>query len=82
MNTLTVSRAARALDTARTADRQSHTPLLDRVAMRVALALLLWSTRPRHPKPTFDDLARRERRLTDVERERSWLLLQGLTPFR
>ncbi|MCR2792971.1 hypothetical protein NQ156_07855 [Microbacterium sp. zg.Y625] len=79
MNTLTVSRAARALDTVRTADRQSQTPLLDRVAMRVALALLLWSTRPRLPKSSFADLARRERRMAEVERERAWLLLQNLT---
>ncbi|MCR2801088.1 MULTISPECIES: hypothetical protein [unclassified Microbacterium] len=82
MNTLTVSRAARALDTVRTTDRQTHAPLLDRLAMHAALALLLWSTRPRRSKPTFDDLARRERRLADVERERAWLLLQNHTSFR
>jgi len=82
MNTLTVSRAARALDTVRTTEEQSRTPLLDRVAMRAALALLLWSTRPRRPKATLDDLRRRERLLAAVERERSWLLLSHLTPSR
>ncbi|MCR2811625.1 hypothetical protein NQ166_08945 [Microbacterium sp. zg.Y1090] len=82
MNTLTVSRAARALDTVRTTDRQSQPSLPDRVAMRVALALLLWSTRPRRSKPTFHDLVRRERLLAAAERERAWLLLSHVTSSR
>ncbi|MBD7956628.1 hypothetical protein H9651_03145 [Microbacterium sp. Sa4CUA7] len=55
--------------------RTPRTSLLDRVAMRVALALLLWSTRPTH---STDEGARALKRQADAERrerEAAWLSL-------
>jgi len=55
--------------------RTPRTSLVDRVAMRVALALLLWSTRP--PLST-DDGARALKHRADAERrdrEAAWLSL-------
>jgi len=51
-------------------DRTPRTSLPDRVALRVALALLLWSTRP---QPRTSATARRTD-LDRVRRERDWQL--------
>jgi len=71
MHTLVVPVA----DTATVTMAQAHPPaprptVLDRLAMRVALALLKWSLRP-----APDPVAAHHRMLTErarVERERSW----------
>jgi hypothetical protein len=51
-------------------DRTPRTALPDRIALRVALALLLWSTRP-HQRATASD---RRRELDRAQRERDWQL--------
>lgn len=51
-------------------DRTPRTALPDRVALRIALALLLWSTRP---QPRTSAVARRTD-LDRVRRERDWQL--------
>lgn len=51
-------------------DRVARTTLPDRVALRVALALLLWSTRPQ-PQSTASS---RRAELDRAARERDWQL--------
>ncbi|WP_405375796.1 MULTISPECIES: hypothetical protein [unclassified Microbacterium] len=58
------------------ADRRPRTSWPDRLAMRLAVALLLWSSRP---QATPDDLERRQRNHRDrVAREAEWQLRQAL----
>lgn len=54
--------------------RTARTSLLDRIAMRIALALLLWSSRPR-AEADRDAVRRareREARRAELERVRAW----------
>lgn len=79
MNTLTAPQRSdrRDVDVADTlqhlplSDRAPRTSLPDRLALRVALALLLWSTRPSSPLSTVD--TRRAARERD-QREHQWRL--------
>ncbi len=84
MNTLTAPQrsARRDVDVSDTlqrlplADHAPRTALPDRVALRVALALLLWSTRPSTP-PSYAQttLTRRRHLLRErVQREDRWRL--------
>lgn len=65
----TVETASLTLDPSALRARAARSTLADRVALRIALALVLWSTRPRRaPLSPLQRLAVREREL----RERSW----------
>lgn len=80
MNTTTSATARSATphppDTLRLPGRTARTTLPDRLAMRVALALVLWSTRPEHAPARGGDPWRADRRDSDrVRREQAWLAL-------
>ncbi len=53
--------------------RTPRTSPIDRIAMRVALALLLWSSRPHLDHATAEQHRRREAIREREERERAWL---------
>lgn len=62
-------------------DGAERTALLDRLALRIALALLLWSTRPVSPA-TSPEIARRRRAENDRElREQAWCLRHARLPL-
>lgn len=66
------------LDTLRA--RHPRTSLTDRIAMRIALRLLLWSTRP---AADHEQVAQRRRLQHErQEREAHWLLMAHLLPHR
>lgn len=62
-------------DTSRLQGRVARTSPLHRVALRLAFALLLWSTRPQRPPRSHEEVHRhRQELLARAERERLWLL--------
>ncbi len=85
MNTLTAPQRSdrRDVDVADTlqhlplSDRAPRTSLPDRLALRVALALLLWSTRPSAPSSVDSRRAARERE----QREHQWRLNHHRLPL-
>ncbi|MCR2785404.1 MULTISPECIES: hypothetical protein [unclassified Microbacterium] len=62
-------------DTLQLAGRTPRTSFVDRVAMRVALALLLWSTRPQLSADEAEAALARRAADDRREREAAWLWL-------
>ena len=62
-------------DSLRLEGRTPRTSLLDRIAMRLALALLLWSTRPDGGTDRAAVIAAHRERQARIEREAAWLRL-------
>lgn len=60
--------------------RAPRTTLADRVAMRIALALLLWSTRPTNTRDHLADARAHELRLARRLREHEWARSRLLLP--
>ncbi|MEN0104455.1 MAG: hypothetical protein AAGC90_16150 [Curtobacterium sp.] len=69
MSTKSVLRPPEALDAPRTVS------LTDRVALRIGMALIIWSRRTRRVRPSIDPALRVQLDRERAEREAQWLML-------